>query len=219
MPDLLAILDALRVVANPQKAPQMKAYMKNQFEFLGVQSPALKEINALHLPKHRSVQEIDWEFIDACWANPYRELQYIALSYLGRNGHLLEVSHLPKLKNLLVDKSWWDTVDTIASLVGLLVRKYPELEQLMVTWSLDENLWIRRTAIEHQLAMKNETNTELMETILTNNFGTKEFFINKAIGWALREYSRTNPAWVREFLERYRHEMANLSIREAEKYV
>jgi 3-methyladenine DNA glycosylase AlkD len=67
--------------------------------------------------------------------------------------------------------------------------------------------------------MKNETNTELMETILTNNFGTKEFFINKAIGWALREYSKTNPAWVREFLERYRHEMANLSIREAEKYV
>ncbi|MDD4578833.1 MAG: DNA alkylation repair protein, partial [Anaerolineaceae bacterium] len=161
----------------------------------------------------------DWEFIHACWANPYRELQYIALSYLGRNGHLLEVSHVPKLKNLLVDKSWWDTVDTIASLVGLLVRKYPELEQLMVTWSLDENLWIRRTAIEHQLAMKNETNTELMETILTNNFGTKEFFINKAIGWALREYSKTNPAWVREFLERYRHEMANLSIREAEKYV
>lgn len=219
MPDLHAITNALQAVADPQKAPQMKAYMKNQFEFLGVQSPALKEINALYLPKHKSVHELDWEFVDACWANTYRELQYIALSYLGRNENLLEVSHIPKIQDLIVHKSWWDTVDSIVHLVGVLVRKNPELKQLMISWSLDENLWIRRTAIEHQLGMKNETDTGLMEIILTNNFGTKEFFINKAIGWALREYSKTNPSWVREFLENHRPQMASLSIREAEKYV
>ncbi len=110
-------------------------------------------------------------------------------------------------------------MDSIVHLVGVLVQKHPELKELMVAWSLDGNLWIRRTAIEHQLAMKKKTDTELMEIILTNNFGSKEFFINKAIGWVLREYSKTDPGWVRGFLERHRPEMANLSIREAEKYI
>lgn len=219
MPDLTTILDALQTVADPKKAPQMKAYMRNQFEFLGVQSPAQGKVNSLYLPIHNSADELDWEFIDACWANPYRELQYLALSYLRRNEHLLEVSHIQKIHKLITEKSWWDTVDSIVHLVGVLVRKHPELKRLMIVWSLDENLWVRRTAIEHQLAMKNETDTELMETILTNNFGSKEFFINKAIGWALRDYSKTNPAWVREFLENHRSQMASLSIREGEKYV
>jgi 3-methyladenine DNA glycosylase AlkD len=219
MPDLSAILDDLQRAADPLKAPQMKAYMRNQFEFLGVQAPALGEVNRRYLPKSNSAQELDWEFIEACWANPYRELQYVAISYLSRNENLLEDYHIPNIQKLIVNKSWWDTVDSIVHLVGVLVQKHPELKELMVAWSLDGNLWIRRTAIEHQLAMKKKTDTELMEIILTNNFGSKEFFINKAIGWVLREYSKTDPGWVRGFLERHHPEMANLSIREAEKYI
>jgi 3-methyladenine DNA glycosylase AlkD len=219
MPDYSLILEALRVIADPQKAPQMKAYMKNQFEYLGVQTPPRRQATLSSLPRHKSGDEIDWAFVQACWANPHRELQYVALDYLGRNQNIMDPSHLPLLKNFILDKSWWDTVDGIVHMVGAIVQKNPELKTLMVDWSLDENMWIRRTAIEHQLSLTDKTDTSLLEIILVNNFGSKEFFINKAIGWALRDYSWTNPVWVRDFIESHRSQMARLSIREGGKHV
>ena len=219
MPDYSQILDALKAFANPDKAPGMKAYMKNQFEYLGVQSPSMRQALNPLLEKHTTAEAIDWEFVDKCWADPHRELQYAALSYLGRNEKLLNRTHIPRLKELILQKSWWDTVDTIVHLVGAIVQKDPELKALMVEWSQDENMWIRRTAIEHQLSLKMKTDTELLEVILVNNFGSKEFFINKAIGWALRDYAWSNPDWVRGFIERHRSQMAPLSIREGGKHI
>jgi len=219
MPNFVEILESLKAVANPQKAPWMKAYMRDQFEYLGVQSTASKQVFSQLLPKHNSAEEIDWGFVDACWADPNRELQYAALSYLGRNERLLDATHLPRLRELILNKSWWDTIDTIVHLVGAIVQRHPELKALMVEWSLDENMWIRRTAIEHQLSLKMKTDTDLLEVILVNNFGSKEFFINKAIGWALRDYAWVNPNWVRDFIERHRSRMAPLSIREGGKHL
>ncbi len=219
MPNFVEILESLKAVANPQKAPWMKAYMRDQFEYLGVQSTASKQVFSQLLPKHNSAEEIDWGFVDACWADPNRELQYAALSYLGRNERLLDATHLPRLRELILNKSWWDTIDTIVHLVGAIVQRHPELKDLMVEWSLDENMWIRRTAIEHQLSLKMKTDTDLLEVILVNNFGSKEFFINKAIGWALRDYAWVNPNWVRDFIERHRSRMAPLSIREGGKHL
>ena len=89
----------------------------------------------------------------------------------------------------------------------------------MLEWSLDEDFWVRRVAIDHQLCRKERTNTALLEQIIVNNLGSGEFFINKAIGWSLRDYSKTNPAWVRDFLNRYGERMERLSVREAGKYV
>jgi len=89
----------------------------------------------------------------------------------------------------------------------------------MLKWSVDEDFWVRRVAIDHQLGRKEKTNTDLLEKILTNNFGSKEFFINKAIGWALRDYSKTNPDWVRYFIGKYKNKMDKLSIREGSKYI
>jgi 3-methyladenine DNA glycosylase AlkD len=89
----------------------------------------------------------------------------------------------------------------------------------MLIWSTDQDFWIRRVAIDHQIGRKDKTNEELLETILINNFGSHEFFINKAIGWSLREYSKTNPRWVKDFIESHRSQMAPLSIREASKYI
>ena len=89
----------------------------------------------------------------------------------------------------------------------------------MLEWSTDEDFWVRRIAIDHQLCRKERTNTELLEKILVNNFGSSEFFINKAIGWSLRDYSKTNPDWVRNFVETHKDKMAKLSIREASKYL
>ena len=219
MPNFVEILESLKSVADPQKAPGMKAYMREQFEYLGVQSTASKQVFSQLLPKHKSAEEIDWGFVGACWADPHRELQYAALSYLGRNERLLDATHIPRLRFLILTKSWWDTIDTIVHLVGAIVQRHPELKALMVEWSLDENMWIRRTAIEHQLSLKMKTDTDLLEVILVNNFGSKEFFINKAIGWALRDYAWVNPNWVRDFIERHRSRMAPLSIREGGKHL
>ena len=219
MPNFVEILESLKSVADPQKAPGMKAYMREQFEYLGVQSTASKQVFSQLLPKHKSAEEIDWGFVGACWADPHRELQYAALSYLGRNERLLDATHIPHLRFLILTKSWWDTIDTIVHLVGAIVQRHPELKALMVEWSLDENMWIRRTAIEHQLSLKMKTDTDLLEVILVNNFGSKEFFVNKAIGWALRDYAWVNPNWVRDFIERHRSRMAPLSIREGGKHL
>lgn len=100
-----------------------------------------------------------------------------------------------------------------------MTLRYPELKKVMVEWSQTDNIWLRRVAIDHQLLFKNKTDTLLLAEIITNNFGTKEFFINKAIGWSLRDYSKTNPQWVKDFIQKHSSQMAPLSIREGSKYL
>ena len=103
--------------------------------------------------------------------------------------------------------------------IGALALKDPNVNKILLEWSLDENIWLRRIAIDHQLLRKEKTNAELLEKILKNNLGQAEFFINKAIGWALRDYSKTNPEWVKNFIEENKEKMAKLSIKEASKYL
>lgn len=219
MPNHDQILETLKSIADADKVIGMQAYMKNQFLYIGVQTNQRREATLKSLTQHAFPAEIDWEFVEACWTNPYREMQYVALDYLGRNVQLLLPDHLPQLKKLIIEKSWWDSVDGIVGFVGAIVQRNPDLKTLMVAWSLDENLWVRRTAIEHQLSLKEKTDTDLMELILVNNFGSKEFFINKAIGWALRDYAWTNPGWVKSFIDRHQNRMATLSIREGGKHL
>lgn len=126
---------------------------------------------------------------------------------------------MPRLKKLAQTKSWWDTIDSLDRLVGTIIVRFPETKEIILAWSRDEDIWLRRLAIDHQLLRKEETDTELLEKILANNLDQTEFFINKAIGWALRDYSKTNPDWVRAFIERHQTEMAALSIREGSKYL
>lgn len=94
-----------------------------------------------------------------------------------------------------------------------------KVNEILLNWSLDENIWLRRIAIDHQLLRKEKTNTKLLEQIIINNLNRQEFFINKAIGWSLRDYSKTNPKWVKEFIKKYKDSMSNLSISEASKYI
>ena len=216
--DVEELLENLKVVANPNDAAAMKAYMKNKFEFLGVKTPARRKL-AKAFFKQQSDSVIDWNFINEAWNNPYRELQYIALDYLEIRKKLLTPSDLSRLKKLAQTKSWWDTIDFLDRLVGSIIARFPETKEIILAWSCDEDIWLRRLAIDHQLLRKEETDTELLEKILVNNLGQTEFFINKAIGWALRDFSKTNPDWVRDFIERHRAEMATLSIREGSKYL
>ena len=216
--DVEELLENLKIVANPDDAVAMKAYMKNKFEFLGVKTPARRKL-AKAFFKQQTDSVVDWNFINEAWNNLYRELQYAALDYLESRKKLLTPSDLPRLKKLAQTKSWWDTIDFLDRLVGSIIARFPETKEIILAWSRDEDIWLRRLAIDHQLLRKEETDTELLENILVNNLGQTEFFINKAIGWALRDYSKTNPDWVRDFIERYRAEMVALSIREGSKYL
>ena len=208
----------LKAIANPNDAAAMKAYMKNKFEFLGAKTPARRKL-AKAFFKQQTDSVIDWDFINEAWNNPYLELQYTALDYLEIRKKLLTPSDLPRLKKLAQTKSWWDTIDFLDRLVGSIIARFPETKEIIVAWSCDEDIWLRRLAIDYQLLRKEKTDTELLEKILVNNLGRTEFFINKAIGWALRDYSKTNPDWVRAFIERHQTEMAALSIREGSKYL
>ena len=212
------LLENLKAVANSDDAVAMKAYMKNKFEFLGVKTPARRKLSKTFF-KQQTNLVIDWNFINEAWNYPYRELQYTALDYLEIRKKLLTPSDLPRLKKLAQTKSWWDTIDFLDRLVGSIIARFPETKEIILSWSCDQDFWLRRLAIDHQLLRKEETDTELLEKILVNNLGQTEFFINKAIGWALRDYSETNPDWVRDFIERHQAEMAALSIREGSKYL
>lgn len=212
------IFKTLRAAADPDKALQMSAYMRNQFDYLGIPTPIRRKLSSDYL-KGIDKRYVDWDFVFVCWQQAEREFQYLACEYLRKLLPMLTPNDIPDLRKLATTKSWWDTIDSLDTIIGDIALRYPQVNKTLLAWSIDTNFWLRRIAIDHQLSRRDKTDIALLTTIITNNFGQKEFFINKAIGWALREYSKTNPAWVRDFIARNRDKMAKLSIREASKYV
>lgn len=212
------IFAEFKKLKNDKKAIEMSAYMKNQFAFLGISASPRKEIEN-KIFQSVSKENIDFKFTDKCYKNKYREFQYTAIDYLNFKKEYLNISHIEILKNYILTKSWWDTIDHLDKIVGDIALRDERVNKILLNWSLDENIWIRRVAIDHQILRKEKTNTELLEKIIINNFNQKEFFINKAIGWSLRDYSKTNSKWVRDFIKRHKNSMNNLSIREASKYI
>ncbi len=202
---------------NETNAKKMSDYMLNKFIFLGIRKPELK---AFYTPyfKESKKYPFSWDFIDICYSKDYREAQYMAIEYLNLNIKNLTDTDLEKLKKLITNKSWWETVDSLDNLVGSIILKNQSLESEMLKWSISDNIWLKRVSIDFQQRYKNNTNKELLEKIIKNNLGTKEFFINKAIGWSLREYSKTNKEWVSEFILKYENQLDKLSIKEAKKY-
>jgi 3-methyladenine DNA glycosylase AlkD len=205
--------------ADPEAAEQMSAYMRGQFPFLGLSAPQRKTLSKTLYQNAQNEDAADWAFVDQCWKKGPREFQYLAIGYLAVLNDKLTPEDIPKLKRLIITKSWWDTIDGLDRIVGHIALSFPKVNATLRAWSLDENIWLRRVAIDHQLGRKEKTDTALLEQIIINNFGQTEFFINKAIGWSLREYSKTNPRWVKNFLTRHRTRLAPLSLREAEKYM
>ena len=204
---------------NSDKAEAMKKYTRNQFEYIGISKSERKIFDKAFHKSMKNESTIDWDLVNLLWDLPEREFQYLAIDYLIPKKKYLQVEDISQLRKLILTKSWWDTVDMIASqLVGELGKKYPQLIiSDLIEWSQSENYWLRRTAILFQLKYKENLDKELLEEIIGYNKDSKEFFIAKAIGWILREYSKTNPEWVKEFLER--STLQNLSVREASKYI
>ena len=222
MIDLYTILsEEFEKLKNEKEAVFMAKYMKNNFEFLGIHSKERKEAEKKvfkTIPKEQN-EFIDFDFTDKCYDNKYREFQYAAVDYLILKKKYLNKSNIVKLKEYALTKSWWDSIDVLDRIIGDIALRDESVNNILLEWSLSDNIWLRRIAIDHQLLRKDKTNTELLEKIIINNLNNKEFFINKAIGWSLRDYSKTNPDWVRDFIKRHKENMANLSIREASKYL
>jgi len=213
------LIKTLQAKRDPQLAEGMAAYMKNQFPFLGIPKPLRTRLQKDFIKRAKRQGRIEWQDVYGLWDLPEREYQYVAMDYLVELREYLQPEDIHHLQSLIIMKSWWDTVDKLAAIpVGTLCLKHPELvKNYMLAWAGSDNLWLARTAILFQLKYKDKTDTKTLAAIIEKNCGSKEFFINKAIGWILREYSKTDPEWVRQFLQT--HALAPLSVREASKYL
>lgn len=204
---------------NPEKAEPMAKYMKNLFPFLGIKTPErealIREFTKLHgLP---DVSELD-TIARELWLLPEREYANMAMHLLGKRAKQLEREHIKLAQHLIVTRSWWDTVDFLASnLVGDLFTRYPDLiEPYAEAWITSDSIWLQRSAILFQLKYKGRTDAERLFRYVKHCSSSKEFFIQKSIGWALREYAKTDPNRVRQFVEQT--PLAALSQREALKH-
>lgn len=201
-------------LADPVKAAGMAAYMKQRFDFLGVQTPARRQATRALV---RSFGGDPLTTAKALWREPEREFQYLACDLLARHTKRLDADTIDGLLDLATSKSWWDTVDTLAGVVGDLVRRERGLVARMDALIDDDNFWLRRIALLHQLGWRNDTDTARLFGYCLRRADEKEFFIRKAIGWALRDYAWHAPAAVRAFLDAEGERLSPLSRREAAK--
>ena len=206
--------------ADPAQAAPMKKYMRNQFEYLGIKTP---QNAALQKEFYREkglpgLSELD-QILRELWSLPEREFQYVGMGLLGKFEKQLPAEFIDTVEYLIVTKSWWDTVDAIAShTVGTHFKRFPKIrERYLKKWRKSRNLWLRRAAILFQLGYKQETDFALLSEIIRENLGSDEFFINKAIGWALRQYAYTDPNAVTNFVKST--QLHPLSRREALKHL
>ncbi|GAA3190009.1 DNA alkylation repair protein [Dactylosporangium siamense] len=211
MTEIDDIAAAFREHAAPGQAAAMRAYMRDQFEFLGLPSPLRRQLSKPFLKDEHPLRTAQ-----ACWAMPEREFQYFACDLLARHARTLTPDDLPALKTLITTKPWWDTVDALAAnVVGPVVRAD---QTPMDAWIGDDDLWVVRTAILHQLRYKAATDSARLFAYTGQHRHHKDFFIRKGIGWALREYARTDPAAVRRFVADH-PDLSGLSKREALKNI
>lgn len=207
--------------ADPAKAAPMKKYMRDQFEYLGIKSPQMaalqKEFIAANgLPPLEDLDAI----VRDLWELPQREFQYLALGLISKFEKKVDENFIITLEYLITHKSWWDTVDTIAGHpVGTMFKRFPNVKKTYLKkWRKSDNFWLRRTTLLFQLGYKEETDFDVLCDLVRENLGSDEFFINKAIGWALRQYAHTKPEVVRKFVKATK-ELHPLSRREALKNI
>lgn len=204
---------------NESNRVQMERYMKNQFSFLGIKktetAPIFKRLvktyaieNKVHLKA----------LVTQLFESPFREYHYFAMMLLNRYEKMFDASDLPYLKQLIQTNSWWDSIDTISpNIVGQIVLRDRACESVMLQWVQSDDMWLRRAGLLHQLKYKTQMSEALLTEMILLLKNEQAFFIRKAIGWVLREYSKTNPIFVKDFVEQY--QLSNLSHKEALKWL
>jgi 3-methyladenine DNA glycosylase AlkD len=215
---IAAIRSGLRAAADPARAAGTQAYMKSDMPSLGVRVPEVRRIvrtAARELPP-ASLEDLTSTVLEL-WRNAAcREERYAAIDLTGLRVAAGEFSMLPVYEEIIRSGAWWDFVDGVSHrLRGLLLAHSPEMAAELRRWSKDGDFWIRRASITAQLGAKSATDTALLGDVILANLADREFFIRKAIGWALRDYSATDPDWVRTFVHRHRAGLSPLSAAEA----
>ncbi len=217
---LKPLVKSFKKEANRVNAEPMAKYMKNLFPYLGIKTPVRKELfkdffKENGLPELSDLKQITLEL----WDLPEREFQYTAISLLRKFVKKWDEDFIDLFEQLVITKSWWDSVDGIASwLVGEHFKRFPEIQNKYIgKWMESGNMWLQRTCVLFQLHYKEKTDEMLLGSIIMSLNTSKEFFIQKAIGWALREYSKTDSETVITFVEN--NELAPLSKREALKWL
>ena len=207
--------------ADPERAAAMRAYMKDVAPFLGLPSPERRALSRSVLQGTPRPDERDCTAVALrCWRLPEREYQYFAVDLLRRHVRRLSSGFLPVARHLVTTVPWWDTVDALAAhVVGGLVAADPALTADMDAWIEDDDLWVVRTALLHQLRYGERTDAGRLFAYCLRQSGHPDFFVRKAIGWCLREYAKTDPEGVRDFLAREGGRFAPLSVREALKNI
>ena len=210
-------------LADAAKAQAMKAYLLNQFEFLGLPAPVRRQAV-------KGMDKLDWQSADdlltaaeLLWQKSEREYRYTAVDLLRQHSNQLSVNDLPALQALLLRESWWETVDglsaVIAEVMHVAVQQKTKAAVAMDKWLKHPSHWVRRSAMLHQLGWRLDTDSTRLFGYALQLADDKEFFIRKAIGWALRDYARWNPQAVSEFLLAHRADLSGLTVREAAKHL
>ncbi len=210
----------MRKNADPQIALQMSAYLKNKFVCFGIKSPVRNAIQKEWFAAIKSSQFPPFDVVAQLWVLDQREYQYIALDYLNKQPKkTIGKEDWKILEELIVTKSWWETVDTLASnYIGFYFTKFPEQKETVIErWRHADNMWLNRTCLIFQLKYKTDVDFELLKDLIRQYQDVPEFFIQKAIGWSLRQYSKYHPEAVKAFVEEIG--LKGLAKREASKYL
>lgn len=208
--------------ANEKRAAASKAYVRDLFDYYGLTTPERRDVQKVF---HESVAlppfDVVPEIVKKLWNKPQRELQYFAMELYGKYSKEFSKKDVPVFEYMIRNKSWWETVDFISpKLIAALHLKHPELqEENCARWMKSQHLWLMRAAIIHQNLYKTKTNEKLLFRLILLCADHEDFFIRKGIGWALRQYARTNPASVTSFLKRNKEHLSPLSYKEASKHL
>jgi 3-methyladenine DNA glycosylase AlkD len=216
---------ALKTAADSRKAPEMQAYMKSAMPYRGVSSPDLKRVWRRLFNDYPLASAEEWTAVTlALWRGAaFREERYaaIALTDLRRYAQYRTVNALPMVEEMIVTGAWWDLVDPLASHhVGDILRSdRRRVTPLLKKWARGSDMWMRRAAILSQLRFKADTDLALLYDCIAPNLAHTDFFIRKAIGWALRQHAWVDPEEVRRYVRAHRQELSPLSVREALKNI
>ncbi len=221
------LVEALKLVFQEagiaEDAAPMKKYMRDKFEFYGLKSPLRRAIQKAFWKLHQppKTEEALKALVEALWEQPYRELHYQAMELLERPIKKAGKGWIPFLEYLITHNSWWDSVDLLASKhVGIYLKNHADYrEKYPSIWIASENMWLRRTAILYQLHYKQATDWQSLQDYILLTAHEEEFFIRKAAGWALREYSKTNSQAVLDFVHEHEAQLSGLTEREALKWM
>ena len=207
-------------VADKEVAEGAAAYMRNQFEFLGIKTPLRRELSKDLINQTKSFSEKELiTFCKELWAQPEREFQYVACDILTKNAKRLSPSYVKRDAPWFIkNKSWWDTVDSVRKSIEVVVSANPDLKSEMEKWIVSNNIWIVRSALIHQLTLGTKTDAKLLFKFCEIQAEEKEFFVAKAVGWALRSYSYVDSKAVKQFVKDH-PELSPLAKREGLKAI